>query len=134
MSNAIEVGASGAAEMVVGSQDTAIAVRSGDVPVLATPRLLALLEEATCEALRGCLEPHQTSVGSSVQIVHRRPTPMGARVTARVRVSAIDGARIVFDVHADHVTAVGEVVESIGRGQITRVVVDRNNFRDESVG
>jgi predicted thioesterase len=134
MSNAIEIGASGVSEMVVGSQDTAIAVRSGDVPVLATPRLLALLEEATCEALRGCLEPQQTSVGTSIQIVHRRPTPMGARVTARVRVSAIDGSRIVFDVHADHVTAAGEVVESIGRGQITRVVVDRDDFRDSFAG
>lgn len=130
MSKAIALGLQGSVEMVVTPQDTAIALRSGDVPVLATPRLIALLEEATCEALRGHVEPHHTSVGTAIQIVHRRPSSIGARVTAHAQVASVEGSRIVFDVRADHETAAGDVVESIARGHITRVVVDRDSFAD----
>lgn len=130
MSNTITVGLSGSAEMTVTAQDTAIALRSGDVPVLATPRVVALLEEATCEALRGHLEPHSTSVGTLVEIVHRRPSPLGAHVIAHAQVVSVDGSRVSFDVHADHETAAGDRVESIARGQITRVLVDRASFSD----
>lgn len=128
MSPTITVGLHGTAHMVVSSQDTAIALRSGDVPVLATPRLVALLEEATCEALRGHIDPHQTSVGTSVDIAHRRPSSLDARVIAYAEVVSVEGPRVVFDVRADHETAAGEVVPSIARGQISRVVVERDSF------
>lgn len=124
----ITVGAVGRAEMRVGTQDTAIAFGSGDVPVLGTPRLLALLEEATCDAIRGALPPGHTSVGTSVEIKHRRATPVGARVEASARVVEVDGPRIVFDVTADHESASGDVVPGIVRGRITRTVVERATF------
>ena len=122
------VGASGEAELTVTAQDTAIALRSGDVPVLATPRLIALMEEATCEALSGTLDPHLTSVGTAVEIVHRRPTPIGARVRARAQLTSVEGSRIAFEVTADHESVTGELVESIGHGRITRVIVSRDAF------
>ena len=128
MKNGIEIGAEGAAELLVSPEDTAIALGSGDVPVLGTPRLLALLEEATCEAVRGDLTADRTTVGSAVELSHRRPTPVGARVIARARVESRDGAQVVFEVHADHETAAGERVEMIARGRITRVIVDRGAF------
>ena len=128
MKNGIEIGAEGAAELLVSPEDTAIALGSGDVPVLGTPRLLALLEEATCEAVRGALTADRTTVGSAVELSHRRPTPVGARVIARARVESRDGAQVVFEVHADHETAAGERVEMIARGRITRVIVDRGAF------
>lgn len=124
----ITVGSVGRAEMTVGTQDTAIAWGSGDVPVLGTPRLLALLEEATCDATRGCLPPGHTSVGIGVEIKHRRPTPVGALVIASARVVEVDGARIVFDVTADHETAAGDTVSGVARGRITRAVVERASF------
>lgn len=128
MNTTITVGLRGTVQMVVTSQDTAIAMRSGDVPVLATPRIVALVEEATCEALRGHIDSRQTSVGTSVEMAHRRPSPLGARVTAHAQVVSVEGPRVVFDVRADHETPAGEVVESIARGRITRVVVDRDSF------
>ena len=128
MNDIIEIGAEGTAELIVSPEDTAIALGSGDVPVLGTPRLLALLEEAACEALRGALPTDRTTVGSAVELSHRRPTPVGARVIAHARVASRDGAQVVFDVHADHETAAGERVEMIARGRITRVVVDRGSF------
>lgn len=128
MKDTVELGAQGSAELVVTSYDTAIALRSGDVPVLGTPRLIALLEEATCEALRGVLSSHRTSVGIAVDVSHRRASPVGARVVAHASVVSIDDGRVVFDVHADHETPTGELVEGIARGRITRAIVDRDSF------
>lgn len=124
----ITVGAVGRSEMTVGTQDTAIAWGSGDVPMLGTPRLLALLEEATCDAIHGALPPGDTSVGTGVEIKHRRPTPVGARVVASARVVEVDGSRIVFEVTADHETASGDAVPGIASGLITRAVVERASF------
>lgn len=126
----IELGARGGAHMVVTVDDTAIAMRSGDVPVAATPRVIALLEEATCAAIRGRLGSHETSVGAEIDIIHRRPTPIGASIMAHAQVAVVDGARIVFDVQADHVTADGDEVQDVARGRITRVIVDKNVFLD----
>ena len=128
MKDTVELGAQGSAELVVSAYDTAIALRSGDVPVLGTPRLLALLEEATCEALRGALSAHRTSVGVAVDISHRRATPVGARVVAHASVVSTDKDRVVFEVHADHETPTGECVEDVARGRITRAIVDRDSF------
>ena len=55
--------------------DTALAIGSGDVPVLATPRLVTLVEQASVEALAGKLGADQTSVGYEVQLAHLRPLP-----------------------------------------------------------
>ncbi|MEO6471098.1 MAG: thioesterase, partial [Aeromicrobium sp.] len=68
----------------VTSDDTAVALGSGDLPVLATPRLLAWLEEATCAALD--LNAGQTSVGTRVDIEHLAASLVGAVVTATATV------------------------------------------------
>lgn len=124
----VEIGALGAADMIVAEADTAAALGSGDVFVLGTPRLIALLEAATCAALAGELDEDNTSVGVAIDIKHRRPTLPGSRVTASASVSEVDGARITFDVSASHVTPEGESVEGIAVGTITRVIVDRELF------
>lgn len=114
--------------MIVGAHDTAAALGSGDVSVLATPRLVALLEQATCNAIFGTVEPDHTSVGTAVDISHRRPSPIGTRVVAHARIESVEGMRVVFEVWAEHETTPGEPRESIARGRITRVVVDRASF------
>lgn len=124
----VREGRSGTAELLVTPQDSALALGSGDVAVLATPRLIALLEEATCAALDGTLDAHQTSVGVHVDVHHRRPTPMGAHVWGHARIVSVEDSRVVFDVHADHEDAQGQIVERIARGRITRAIVDREAF------
>jgi len=114
--------------MAVTSADTAIAVGSGDVPVLATPRVIALMEQATCEALRGSLADSRTSVGTEVNVSHRVPTPVGSKVTARAIVESIEDRVIRFTVSAAHQTASGEQVAEVAIGTITRVVVERERF------
>jgi len=122
------IGRRGEFDAQVTDADTAIAVGSGDVAVLATPRLIAWMERATVLAVDDQMTPECTSVGVSVEIVHRRPTPVGARVTTWATVTHVDAGRITFEVRADHVAPTGERIEGIGRGTIVRAVVERASF------
>jgi predicted thioesterase len=117
-----EVGAAGSAELVVGEADTAIAAGSGDVPVLATPRLLALAEAATMAAVAGALEPGLTSVGARVELDHLRPSFVGARVLARATLTEVRGRRLTFAVE------LAEGAEVVARASVTRAIVDRAAF------
>jgi fluoroacetyl-CoA thioesterase len=105
---------------------TAIAAGSGDLPVLATPRMIALMEEAACSVLAGALPEGATSVGTKVDVRHTAPSPLGARVTARATVVGVDGARVTFEVTAWHGPLESRV--EIGRGTHVRAVVDRDSF------
>ena len=81
--------------------DTAEALGSGDVPVLATPRLLAWCEAACVEVI-GDLGPEATSVGTRVEMEHQRATPIGATVIVHARLAGRDGRRHTFDVTVEH--------------------------------
>lgn len=106
---------------VVTDADTARALGSGDLDVLATPRVLAWLEEATCAALD--LPPEQTSVGTRVEIEHLVASPVGATVTATATVVHTDGRLVRFQVVA--LDAAGAL---LANGEVRRVAVDRERF------
>jgi fluoroacetyl-CoA thioesterase len=110
---------------VVTSDDTALALGSGDVTVLATPRLIAWLEAATVEACPH-LAADETSVGTRVDIEHLLASPLGARVDAAVELVHRDGRLLRFAVTAHHDVGDGPVL--IAQGQVTRVVVRREPF------
>lgn len=118
----VAVGLKGEARLVVSEDDTARALGSGDVNVLGTPKLVALFEEATVDALRGMLEPGQSSVGMRVQIDHLQPTPIGAEVVVEAQLDKVEGRRITFTVTA---TDSGGLVAA---GKVTRVMVDVERF------
>lgn len=118
----IEPGTSGTAHLVVGEADTAIALGSGDVPVLGTPRIVALMEQAAVVALDGMLEDGATSVGTRVVIDHRAASFVGATVTATAEVKAIDGRRISFRL------TVREGDQLVASGDHVRFVIDRQTF------
>jgi predicted thioesterase len=120
---AVTLGATGSVSFVVSDDDTAQAIGSGDVPVLATPQLLAWFEAATVVALNGLLDAQSTSVGTRVDLEHLEPTGVGGRVTATASVVAIDGRLVRFDV-----AAVDADQRLVGHATITRVVVDRQRF------
>jgi predicted thioesterase len=116
----------GHAERIVDEGDTAIAAGSGDLPVFATPAMIALMEAAACAALAGHLPFDHTSVGVHVDVKHLAPSAIGSAVSAQARILEVSGSRVTFDVSAAHVWG-GEQVE-IGRGTHVRVVVDRERF------
>lgn len=105
--------------------DTALALGSGDVPVLATPRLLAWLEAATCAAASraGALEGDRTSVGTRCAVEHLLATPVGGQVEVSADLVHADGRLLRFMVAATD--GAGRVIAT---GEITRVVVDRSRF------
>lgn len=115
-------GLRGQARLVVTDADTAGAVGSGDVPVLATPRLLALAEEATVAALRSHLDPGATSVGVSIVLEHTAASAVGAEVVADAELTGVEGRRLTFEVRVtDGDTTAGTV-------RVVRAVVDRERF------
>lgn len=112
-------------ELTVSDGDTAQAQGSGDVPVLATPRAVALAEAATVAATARSLSPGQTTVGVRVELDHKAATPIGRRVVAEARLTDVDGRSLVFDV----VVRDGSAVAAEGR--VWRVLVDRQRFLEK---
>jgi predicted thioesterase len=113
-------------ELVVDEGDTAIAYRSGDVPVLATPRIIALCEEASVLAVHECLPSGQTTVGMRVQLDHLAPTAIGHRVRAESTLERVEGRRLVFSV------SVRDERGLVAAGKVTRVVVETDRFLDKA--
>jgi fluoroacetyl-CoA thioesterase len=109
----------------VTSDDTALALGSGDVTVLATPRLIAWLEAATVDACPD-LATDETSVGTRVDVEHLLASPLGARVDTTAELIHRDGRLLRFAVTAHHDVGDGPVL--IAQGQVTRVVVRREPF------
>ena len=118
----LEPGLEATAEETVDEAMTASGVGSGDVHVLATPAVLALVERAAVAALRGRLPGGTTSVGSAVELRHLAPTPVGARVQARARLDRVDGSRLTFSF------TVRDPAGEVARGTHVRVVVDGERF------
>nr|WP_216653719.1 hotdog domain-containing protein [Nocardioides sp. zg-DK7169] len=111
----------------VASADTAVSVGSGTLPELATPRLLAWLEAATCAALDPTLPPGSASVGTRVTLEHLSPSPVGQELEVSASTTYADGRLHRFTVAARHVAGdrLGAVV---AHGEVTRVVVDGDRF------
>jgi fluoroacetyl-CoA thioesterase len=124
----IREGLRGSADMMVTGDDTAEAMGSGDVPVLATPRLLALLEAASVEAVRGALEDGATTVGTGVELDHVSPTPVGWEVHAEAVLENVNGRHLRFAVRA--CDARGDVALGVHH----RAVVDRERFMARARG
>lgn len=124
----LRVGARAGVELTVGEADTAQDLGSGDVPVLGTPRVLALAEAATVAATAGMLEPGTTTVGTRAELEHLAATPVGRAVRAVATLLAVDGKRLTFEFTVHD----GEVVAA--RGRVERVLVDRQRFIERATG
>ncbi len=101
---------------------SARAVGSGLLPVLATPAMLALMEQAAASALEPFLPEGWTSVGISLNVQHTSATPLGMTFRAEAEVTALDGRKITFALHA--YDEAGE----IGHGVHERFAVESEPF------
>ena len=118
----IEIGLKHTSEMTVTDPVTAIAVGSGDMPVLATPMMMALMENAAMLAVRDELPQGCTTVGGHIAASPLKPTPVGATVTATATVTHVEGRKIEFKVEAH----CGDTL--LGEGTHLRFIVDREKF------
>jgi len=122
----VEVGVRAVVEFVVTEADTARAWGSGDVSVLATPRLVALCELAACRAVADQLATGETTVGLRVEFTHIAPTRVGSTVRAEATLDRADGRRLMFTVAATDGCGL------VGAGKMTRAVVDSGGFLDKA--
>jgi fluoroacetyl-CoA thioesterase len=118
----LTTGSTATIELQVEESDTAVALRSGSLFVLATPRIVALVEEASVAAVGDALEEGKTTVGMKVQLDHLAPTAVGRTVIAESTIEAINGRRVSFQV------SVSDDRGLVAVGRVTRVVVDIETF------
>jgi predicted thioesterase len=127
MSNEPELNTTGTATLVVGPQHLASSISSetGDEfpPVLATARMIALMEVAASRVLIPLLGPGELSVGVTVDINHTAPTPLGAEVTATARYTGREGKLFVFEVSC------ADKGGEVGRGWHKRAIVSSERLQ-----
>jgi fluoroacetyl-CoA thioesterase len=115
-------------ELTVTDADTAQALGSGDVPVLATPRVLALAEAATVAATARQIPGGVTTVGTRAEVDHRAATTVGRTVVATATLAKVDGRKLTFDV------VVREGERTIAEVRVERVLLDRQRFIEKAQG
>ena len=118
----IEVGLKHISELTVTDAVTAANVGSGDMPVLATPMLLALMENAAMLAVKEALPEGCTTVGGHIASSHLKPSKIGDVVKAEAEVTKVEGKKIEFKV----VAYSGETL--LGEGTHLRFIVEREKF------
>lgn len=109
-------------EIVVGETNTAAHLGSGLVPVFATPALVALMENAAVNALKGHLPKGQTTVGGRIEVAHTAATPVGMRVRAQAELVEVDGKKLTFKIQAQ------DEVEPIGEATHLRFIIEHESF------
>lgn len=118
----LEVGLKYESRMTVGAENTALALGSGDMEVLATPAMVALMENAAMKAVADYLPEGSTTVGIEISTSHLKASAVGANVVAEATLEEVDGRRLVFSLKAWDDAGV------IGEGKHTRFIVDRERF------
>jgi len=120
----VEPGTSATVSFVADDRTTALALGSGDVAALGTPKIVALVEEAAVAALSGQLPEGSTTVGTHVSVDHLTPTAVGSTVVSTATVTQVDGRVISF------AATVTEADRVVARGTHTRAIVDRDRFEE----
>ncbi|MBQ9822333.1 MAG: thioesterase family protein [Muribaculaceae bacterium] len=118
----IEIGLTHTSQLTVTEAVTAIEMGSGDMPVLATPAMMALMENAAMLAVADHLPEGCTTVGGHIASSHIKPSKLGDIVTATAMVTRVDGKKIEFKVEARS----GETL--LGEGTHLRFIVDKEKF------
>lgn len=110
-------------------KDMAVSMGSGSLNVLATPAVVALMENAAAALAQKLLDNDElTTVGTMISVEHTSPTPINAEITASATLTKTDGRTFCFDVSAKD--AKGE----IAKGTHTRVSVKANKFQMKADG
>jgi fluoroacetyl-CoA thioesterase len=122
----VSVGVCGQVELIVTEGDTAIALGTSDVAVLATPRLVQLCEQATLVALAPHLKAGKTSVGFRIEFTHVAPISVGSTVIATATLERTEGRRLIFN------TTVTDSCGLVAAGKVTRVLVDTAAFMEKA--
>jgi predicted thioesterase len=122
----LKIAASGEARTMVSDDNTAVKYGSGSVDVFGTPAMIALMEEASINAVDSKLPDGYATVGVHLDVKHIAATPVGMNVTARAEITGIDGRKLTFRVEAF------DESEKIGEGTHQRFVIELDRFRERA--
>ena len=112
----------GEGSIKVTDENTALRWGSGTLPVLATPAMILLIEKTASECLTPFLKDGESTVGTSLDIKHSAPSPVGSEVFCRAEVIVTDRSKIVFDIK------VWDSAGEVGSGKHERFLVDNAKF------
>ena len=118
----MEIGLTHTSTLTVENKHLAIQAGSGDLEVLATPVMMALMENAAMLAVKEALDEGMTTVGGHISSSHLKPTALGKTITATAVLTGIEGRKLPFKVVAEDETG------TIGEGEHLRFIVDRKKF------
>jgi len=121
----LSIGLEYAASEVVAADNVASKYGSGLVDVFATPAMVALMENASLNAVLPSLPEGFNTVGIEICVKHTKATPMGMRVSSKATLTEVDGKRLVFEVIA------WDEEGEIGRGTHTRYIIDSKKFMEK---
>ena len=124
---AVEKGLEAEIKRVVGASMSAEAYGNAGFPVLGTPALIGLCEEAGIKAIASSIGPNEGSVGTKINVAHLAATPLGEEVRVRARLVEVDGRRLVFELDAS------DAVRPIAKGEMERFLVDIPRFLAKTV-
>lgn len=124
----LQTGIKGKVEMTVKEENLASTMKSGLMPVFATPCLVALMEETSWRSVEPYMEEGCGTVGTAVNIKHLTATPEGMKVTCESELIEIDGRRLVFDVKAYDADGI------VGEGTHERFIINNEKFAAKAAG
>lgn len=124
----LEIGIKGTGSVLVEQGNTALAMGSGQLPVFATPAMIALMEKTASESIQNYLEDGYGSVGTKLEVKHSSATPLGMEVHCESELLTIDGRRLVFSVKAFDKAGL------IGEGTHERFLIKNESFLKKAEG
>lgn len=124
----METGITGQQEEIVTEEKTAKAMGSGELPVYATPAMIALIEKTAWMSVAGELEEGQGTVGTKLAVEHVSASPLGAHITCKTTLVGVDRRRLLFSVE------VSDDAGIIGQGTHERFIVDNEKFVTKAQG
>ena len=120
--NSLHVGITRESSFVVRKEDTAAFLGSGDINVLSTPAMIAMMENTARLLVQEYLNPEDTTVGIKVNVSHLKAAPEGAKIRVIAKLTSIEGRKLIFDVDAYWKDT------KIGTGEHERFIVNRERF------
>ena len=108
--------------IIVKEKHLACTVESGDLPVLATPMMVALMENAAMLCVQGELAEGESTVGSHISVSHVKPTALGKKVSATATLLSREGRKLTFHVEAHDEQGL------IGEGNHVRDIINKEKF------
>ena len=126
MDFSLKLGLGAKSELIVQDKDTAKALGSGRAEVFATPRMIALMENAAYTAVQPVLAKGRSTVGTAINAKHLAATPVGIKVWAKATLCEIDRKKLTFTIEAHDET------ELIGTAVHERFIIDEQKFADKA--